>query len=213
MEFEGVQIERDLEIGRWVDLEELVSEIERDRIFMEETGGGVTFSGGEPLMQAAPLLRLLDICGSRGIHTTVDTSGHAFPKVMQEVCSKTDLLLFDLKSMDDAKHTQYTGISNRRILENLEIALGSQTKTIVRIPLVPSFNDKEEEMRAMLDFLAGFKTLEQVDILPYHRYANHKYNRIQADNRMESFKTPSKRQIEDTRRIFESAGYIVTTGG
>jgi pyruvate formate lyase activating enzyme len=213
IQFDGIQIERDLEIGKWVEVEEMVSEIIRDRVYMEETGGGVTFSGGEPLMQAASLSRMLEIFNSKGIHTAVDTSGYATAKVMQDICSKTDLVLFDLKSMDDAKHIKYTGVSNKRILSNLEISLQSKTKTIVRIPLVPGFNDREEEIRAMLDFLTGFEALEQVDILPYHRYANNKYKRIQVQNRMESFKVPSYSQVEDVRRTFESAGFNVMTGG
>jgi pyruvate formate lyase activating enzyme len=213
IQFDGIEIERDVEIGRWVELEELVSEITRDRVYMEETGGGVTFSGGEPLMQAASLSRMLEICAGKGIHTTVDTSGYASARVMREICSKTDLVLFDLKSMDDAKHIEFTGVSNKKILSNLQISLQSKTKTIVRIPLVPGFNDREDEIRAMLDFLKGFEALEQVDILPYHRYANNKYKRIQVQNRMESFETPSDRQVEDVRRTFESAGYKVMTGG
>jgi len=138
-ELDGVQIMRTVQIGRWVDIDELVPEILRDRVFMEESGGGVTFSGGEPLMQAGALYKLLDRFAGSGIHTTVDTSGYAAPKVMQNVCSKTDLILFDLKSMDDARHKKFTGVSNRQILKNLEIALKSSAQTVVRITLVPGF--------------------------------------------------------------------------
>ena len=210
---DGIRIERNVEVGRWVEPEELMSEIQRDRIYMEETGGGVTFSGGEPLMQAGPLLHMLDLCRRAGIHTCVDTSGYASPRIIKEVCDRTDLLLFDLKSMNEDKHREYTGVSNKRILQNLVTAMEGRARTITRIPLVPGFNDQDEEIHALRDFLKRFDKLEQVDILPYHRYANNKYKRFRTQNRMETFDAPSRSQIERTKDIFESAGFKVMTGG
>ena len=211
VDFDGIQIKRDVEIGRWIDIVELVNEIEKDRVFMEESGGGVTFSGGEPLLQPEVLLELLDICSKAGLHTAVDTSGYASGKVMQDVCKRTDLVLFDLKTLDDEKHKAFTGVSNKSILNNLDMALNSGTETIIRIPLVPGFNDDASEISAILDYLAPYEQLEQVDILPYHHYGNHKYKKI--NSRKESFEVPGPGHILETRKIFESAGYRVTTGG
>ena len=203
VDFDGVQIKRDVDVGRWVD--------SIDLIFMDESGGGVTFSGGEPLLQPEALMDLLDLCRERGMHTTVDTSGYGSKKVMLEVCKRSDLILFDLKSVNDARHTEYTGMSNNIILGNLDIVLHSGTETIIRIPLVPGFNDDASEIRDMLDYLARYERPAQVDILPYHSYANHKYKKFQT--RMEPFTVPSPELIREVQEAFESVGYRVTTGG
>jgi pyruvate formate lyase activating enzyme len=211
IEFEGVQITRDVEVGRWINPEDLVSEIERDRVFIDESGGGVTFSGGEPLLQADTLIELLELCRKKGIHTAVDTSGHATAKIIHEVCSRSDLILFDLKSLNDMRHKELTGISNKSILRNLDIVLRSGTETIVRIPFIPGFNDQATDISDMLDFLRPYKQLMQVDILPYHAYANHKYKKFQTP--FEFFPVPTNEQIRKSQKIIEDAGYKVTTGG
>ena len=213
VEFDGIQIEREVQVGRWMDTEDLVREIEKDKIFMDESGGGVTFSGGEPLLQAEALLNLLDICSGKGIHTAVDTSGYSSGKVVQEVSDKADLILYDLKSMNDDKHREFTGISNRKILENLELALRGKSRIIVRIPLIPGFNQQPGDLEALLDYLKGLEGIEEVDILPYHRYADHKYIRFKKNMRMDEITVPSANLVEDARQRFESAGFTVKTGG
>ncbi len=211
--FNGISLSEDIEIGRWVEIEDLVAEVERDRVFMEETGGGVTFSGGEPLHQDEALLTSLDLFRERGIHTCVDTSGLAPTVVMEEVCKRSDLILFDLKTMDENKHTEFTGSSNSRILQNLDIALSSDAETRIRIPLIPGFNDSALEIQAMKAFLSAYGNLKHVDILPYHSYANHKYRKFQPLDQDGAFHTPDPEKLREVRQNFESAGYDVTTGG
>ena len=211
IEFDGVQITRDVEVGRWLNLEDIISEIERDRVFIDESGGGVTFSGGEPLLQADALIELLKLCRKKGIHTAVDTSGHTTEKIILEICSRSDLILFDLKSLNETRHKELTGISNKSILSNLDIVLRSGTETIIRLPIIPGFNDQVTDISEILDFLRPYKQLRQVDILPYHSYAGHKYKKFQTP--FEFFPIPSTKQILESQKIFEEAGYKVTRGG
>lgn len=213
VELDGVRLEKETEVGRYVEVEGLMEELLRDRIFMEESGGGISFSGGEPLQQSDALFRLLELASEQNIHTTVDTSGYARGEVVEKLATLTDLILYDLKTMDEEKHLQYTGISNRRITENLGKALNGTAEVIVRIPLVGGFNDSDEDVDSLLDFLKGLNRLRAVDILPYHAYGSHKYNRLRKENRQNGFKTPSDRRLEEIRRRFEGAGFRAGIGG
>ena len=210
---DGVKLTREVQVGRWIDVDELMNELKRDRIFMDESGGGLSFSGGEPLLQSPALIRLLELSRELNIHTTVDTSGYAAAKNMDAVAGLTDLILFDLKSMNDVKHMKYTGVSNVQILQNLERVLDGSAGVVVRIPVVEGFNDSEEDTTAILTFLRSLERLEAVDILPYHPYGTHKYRRFNRENRLNGFKTPANERIEEIRRSFYEAGFKVTMGG
>ena len=143
---DGVSMEKELDVGRWVQVEDLMDELGRDRVYMEESGGGISFSGGEPLLQAEGLISLLELSKEQKIHTAVDTSGYAAASVMKSVSGLADLILYDLKTLDNEKHREYTGVSNRKILDNLDIALGGPAEIIIRIPLVTGFNDQPGEL-------------------------------------------------------------------
>lgn len=210
---DGMTLHREVEVGRWIAVEELMDELERDRVFMEESGGGISFSGGEPLQQPDALFSLLEMSRKRNIHTAVDTSGYASVDNIRRVCECSDLILFDLKTMDDEKHRKYTGVSNRRILGNLEKALEGSADVVVRLPLVSGFNDSSEEIGSMLAFLRRLDGLEAVDILPYHPFGTHKYRRFNRKNRQNGFKTPPKERIKQIKNTFSEAGFKVKTGG
>lgn len=166
--------------GRYLEMDALLKEVEKERIFMEESGGGVTFSGGEPLMQPAFLLEALEVLGDKGIHTVVDTSGFAKAELMEKVGRKASLMLFDLKMLDPRKHTHYCGQSNTDILRNLEALLEAGRKIWLRIPLIPGVNDSAEELHLLYEYLKKQNTasVEQIHLLPYHSTGASKYARF-----------------------------------
>lgn len=212
-EFDGVVLEKELIIGRWIGLEELMAEILKDRIYMEESGGGVTFSGGEPLLQHEVLFALLDKCREQDVHTALDTSGQVSAGIIRQATEMADLILYDLKSLDDSVHIKYTGASNKGILENLRIALGGKARVVVRVPLVSGFNDTAEDHQRLLDYLGGLKNLEQVDILPYHPFGTQKCERFHKKNRENGFGIPPAEQIASLREGLTHAGFQVKVGG
>ena len=200
-------------VGRRWTVPALVAEIEKDRLFYDESGGGVTFSGGEPLAQPQFLDALLEECRRRELHTTVDTSGYAPPEVVRAVLAKADLVLYDLKLMDEDRHRRYTGVGNRQILENLETLDGLAPEIVVRLPLVPGINDGEDEIRRMAEFLGGLKTVHRIDLLPFHPIADGKYRRLKMENRMAGVKSPTRQEAEKLGALFAAAGLAVGYGG
>jgi pyruvate formate lyase activating enzyme len=157
---------------------EVVTEIEKDHIFYDDSRGGVTCSGGEPLAQAAFLVELLQACRQREIHTTVDTSGYAEPDALLAVARWTNLFLYDIKVLDDARHRLYTGVSNASILENLKL-LGREHGNIwVRVPIVPGLNDAESDLAATVRFAASVPGVQQINLLTYHHTGAYKFARL-----------------------------------
>jgi pyruvate formate lyase activating enzyme len=156
-------------VGASWTAEALVSELAKDALFFEQSGGGITCSGGEPLLQPGFCAEVLRGCRERGIHTAVDTCGYADESSLLDVAKETDLFLYDLKLMDDARHRQATGVSNAPVLTNLE-RLDLWGKRIwIRIPLIPGVNDDERNLTATAGFVRGLRRIEAVQVLPYHR--------------------------------------------
>ena len=199
--------------GKKTGLRELLDELMKERVFMDESGGGVTFSGGEPLLQYNFLIKALKMLKREEIHTAIDTTGFASAKVISDVAELADLFLYDLKIMRDDLHLKYTGVSNKIILENLRYLHSIGKNTIVRFPLIPGINDNGnlEEMREFLSVnCPGFK---DIHILPYHNIAAHKYRQFGIENRMKGYAEPTAEQNEKVRSIFEEAGFKVSIGG
>jgi pyruvate formate lyase activating enzyme len=165
-------------IGRSYTVADLMKEISRDIPFFEESGGGVTFSGGEPLQQYEFLQEILKACKERGLHTAVDTSGYASPEVLQRIADLTDLFLYDLKLMDEIRHRELTGISNKVILENLKALAFRGKQALIRMPLVPGINDSLDNIRVMARFLAALPNMKEIELLPYHATGAGKYKRL-----------------------------------
>lgn len=163
--------------GRRLSVGELVAEIERDLVFFEESGGGVTLSGGEPLAQPRFVSALLTACRDRGIPTVLETCGYAPSGVFLTVALLADLVLFDLKLMDPVKHKQYTGVSNRRIFGNLEQLVARGRPVTVRIPVMPGINDADHDIRQFAGYLSKLPA-RQVELLPYHHIGAGKYKRL-----------------------------------
>ena len=165
-------------VGRRISCEELIAEIERDVPFFDESGGGVTFSGGEPLAQPEFLSEMLALCAEREIHRTVDTCGFADPKILAKIAGKTDLFLFDIKIIDPELHRKVTGQGNGRILENLRWLTDGGYRVEVRIPVIPAMTDGRDNIEAAAAFLSSLATPPAVRLLPFHRTALEKYKRF-----------------------------------
>ncbi len=193
-------------IGPKISVKELVEEIEKDTIFFDESNGGVTFSGGEPLSQAIFLKNVLLECKKRDIHTTLDTSGHVNPEVLKNMVEYVDLFLYDLKVIDDEKHKRYTGVSNQLILANLKLLSDLGCKIIIRIPIIPGINDGDEDIKQFIQVLKDLK-IQRIDLLPYHQIAEHKYHRLGLAYKMENISEPSEDSLTRIRDTLKSVKY------
>jgi len=200
-------------VGREVTVQEALDEIEKDKIFFDESGGGITFSGGEPLVHVDFLEALLKRTKKKNIHVTLDTSGYVSFEDLDRVSDKVDLFLYDLKIMDDEKHEKYTGVSNKVILENLR-KLAEQGKSIaVRIPLISGINDDNQNIHMFVDFLQSLKNINQINLLSYHRGGSKKYERLRKEKLPKTFHSPSDERIEEIKKILTDSGFSVKTGG
>lgn len=200
------------QVGRKMTEAEVLKEIEKDRVFYEESGGGVTFSGGECLMQPEFLTALLTGCKARGLHTAVDTSGYASWQTIAELKDMIDLFLYDLKLMDEEQHRKYTGVSNKLILANLQ-KLAKLGKSIwIRVPVIPGINDNDDNLQAMGAFLFSLQ-IRDVFLLPYHGIAANKYIRLGRDYQLSALEPPSPKQMEAMQLGLRTFGLNVQIGG
>ena len=196
---------------RWTP-DQLLAEIEKDVLFYDESGGGVTFSGGEPTMQSEFLIAMLTQCRARRIHTVVDTCGLAPEATFRAIAGLADLFLFDLKAMDDRLHREVTGASNARILANLSM-LGELGRNVrVRFPLIPGINDDEGHVLALGRFvrLVG---VTHVDVLPYHRAGIAKYVRFGVEYRLPDAVPPPPERVDEVVAALRACGLQVQIGG
>ncbi len=191
----------------------LMDIIKKDMIFFEESGGGVTLSGGEPLMQHEFANEILRQCQELFIHTCVDTSGMVSPEILKRVSENTDLFLYDIKQVDDQKHRKLTGVSNYIILENLKALDISGNDIRIRYPLIPGLNSDESDLLRLLDFLSGLKRKYPVDLLPYHKIGSNKYNKLGMEYYLDNIKEPDEQLIDRVSALLSQAGFEVSIGG
>jgi pyruvate formate lyase activating enzyme len=201
------------QVGREMTVADVMAEIERDVSFYDESGGGVTFSGGEPLLQRDFLLSLLKSCREKEIHTAVDTSGFVTWDTLDRVRPYVNLFLYDLKLMDDALHQKYTGVSNRLILENLQALSARGHAIILRMAIIPGVNDHPDQIRRAGEFAAGLPALAGVSILPYHNTAQDKYERLHKPYQITDIRPPSAEQMAHIASMLNEYGLQVKTGG
>jgi len=161
--------------GKWITVDEVMDVIEKDRVFFRHSGGGITLGGGEPTYQPEFAEALLTECRRNNIHTAIETCGYADWKIFSLLLEKTDLVLFDIKHIDDSKQRHYTGASNRIILDNLDKLLMTNKKIVVRITLIPHFNDSKEEKEKIVDFIKSKRRNVEIEYLFYHKYGLYKY--------------------------------------
>lgn len=185
--------------GKEYSADEVFNEIIKDKVFYENSGGGVTFSGGECMLQIDFLLEILKKCKENGIHTAIDTAGHIPWESFERVMPYTDLFLYDIKAMDCDIHKKYTGVENTLIIENLSRLLKSGAYVWVRIPVIPSVNSNEKEMKAIRCFFERNGYPSKIELLPYHSMGEHKYDAL--GRKAEKFEVPSKEDIEKFEKI------------
>lgn len=200
--------------GKTMSVSAIMDIIEKDRIFFDQSGGGVTFSGGEPLVHSKMLLELLVECGKRSIHRAVDTAGNVSTETLLEVAENTDLFLYDLKMMDSGLHREWIQAGNERILQNLKVLAATGAHIIIRIPLIGGVNDTDENIDQTARFiseLAGDK--KEVHLLPYHNIAQNKYNKLGKSDDFEILKEPAKDTLAKAIVTFETYGIKAGIGG
>jgi pyruvate formate lyase activating enzyme len=197
--------------GKKLSSKEVIEEVKRDKPFYKNSGGGVTFSGGEPIMQADPLSEILIGCREEGIHTCVETSGFAPFSSFEKIMEYTDLFLYDLKLMDSEKHKMFTGVGNEVILRNAVLLIKNGISVEFRMPLIPGYNDGEENIRKVCDFLLR-NGKRKIEILPYHRYGISKYEQLGRKYELPDLLPPSEALLEKIEGIFSRNGIKVEMG-
>ena len=177
-----------------------MKEILKDRSFYENSGGGVTFSGGECMLQIDFLFEMLRECKKNGLHTAIDTAGNLPYEFFERVFPYTDVFLYDVKCYDKDMHEKYTGSSNKKILENLERLLKSQIPVWIRIPVISGINDSAEEMKKIKTFLKSCGTPEKIELLPYHPLGENKYASL--GKKAVKFSAPCEEKMKELKEIF-----------
>jgi pyruvate formate lyase activating enzyme len=200
-------------IGKEVFTDEVIIEIEKDFPFYEESNGGATFSGGEPMLQTDFLLSLLTECKRKDISTAIDTTGYAPFQQFEKIYDVTDIFLYDLKLMDEQMHIQYTGVSNKMIHENLERLTSNGKKVILRIPIIPGITDTNDNIDQTVNYISSLKNINEVDLLPFHKTANSKYEKMKKENRLPNIEPPAKETMEKLKEKFLSLGCTIKIGG
>lgn len=191
--------------GELKSVEEVLTVCLQDRDFYEESGGGVTLSGGEALMHPKFSIELLKALKAQGIHTAIETTGFASPKIFDEVTDYLDLLLFDIKHWDELKHKEGTGVSNRLILDNMKRAIESGKKVLPRLPVIPGFNHSPEDARGFVQALKAVGANE-VQLLPFHQFGEKKYEGLGQEYAYTDISALHEEDLIDFKQIFLDHG-------
>jgi len=202
-------------VGSYYSVEDVLAIVEKEKVFINQSNGGVTFSGGEPLFQPEFLLAALKGCKAKGYHTAVDTSGFSSSSDLRSIIPYTDLFLFDIKHLNDLKHVEFTGVSNKLILENYRLLMNSGNEIMIRIPIIPGFNDDRDSLEKMKQFILETKTksLSRISLLFYHKTGSSKYIKFNIPDRMENKVTHSMQMIKEIKYFFSDIGVRVKVGG
>ncbi len=201
-------------VGKTATVDDVMREILKDRLFFEESGGGVTFSGGEPLAQPAFLNALLEQCAGAGLHTALDTSGYAPPEVFLQACSRADVLLFDIKSANREKHIRHAGVDNVPLIDNLLALTGDGPCIYIRVPVIPGFNNTLGDMLAIAEIAGRIRArVEGVDLLPFHRLGRQKYEALSMVLPPAYGPDITDGEMDELMHVFSAAGFRVKKGG
>lgn len=198
--------------GKIVSSSWVMEEVVKDRIFYDQSGGGVTFSGGEPLMQPNFLYELCTKCKEEGIHVAVDTSGCASWEVLERIALVTDMFLYDVKMIDEAQHVKYTGASNKLVLENLIRLSEAHADIVARIPIIPGVNDDDKSVDDLGKYLST-TTVKRADLLPYHSIGADKYDRLGRIYELSTTPEPTEERMLNIKERLEGFGLKVRIGG
>jgi pyruvate formate lyase activating enzyme len=190
--------------GKQMSTDEVFDAVKRDKIFYDASGGGVTVSGGEPLLQPQFVGELFEKCRQAGIHTCMETSGCAAESALRQVLPYTDYVLYDLKHINSEKHRQYTGKPNNLILANAKIVAASGVETLFRMPLIPGTNDDAQNIRETAEFLHGLgKSVLRIELMPYHRLGKGKYESLGKEYHLHDIRAPEPDEIDSAKKEFE----------
>ncbi len=192
--------------GKWMEVEAVFKEVAKDTPFYIQSGGGITLSGGEPLLQSGFAFELLKACKEAGIHTAIETTGDVPRENLESVLSVTDLFLYDMKAADSQTHKVWTGRENDRILKNLEWLSEKKANIFVRTPMIPGVNDTKQQILDMIDILQRFG-IRNYDILPFHQYGSGKYQSCGLDYTMQDVKPHSEEYVDEIRNMIQSYGF------
>ncbi len=200
-------------VGKEMSAADVMHEVEKDTVFFDQSKGGVTFSGGEPLLQHEFLLALLESSKQKSLHTVLDTTGFTSPSILEKIIPFVDLFLYDLKTIDEVKHKEYTGVSNQLILSNLETLVSWGKEVIVRVPVVPGINDSVQEVQRIGEFVAGLGGIREVQLLPYHQTGVEKYGRLGLDYTMSHAVPPTPERMNEIASELSDQIELVSVGG
>jgi len=209
----GTSSGREERIGREMAVSLVAAEADKDRLFYEESGGGVTLSGGEPLMQPGFTLALARAFSELDLHVALDTSGHGSPQVLEELLELADLVLYDLKLVDPEAHQHFTGVGNELILENLHRLDAARVPYRIRFPVIPGITESETALEQLAELLAQLHRRPAVDLLPYHPSAEAKYERLGQAYRLRGLKPPSPERMTTIASLFRRYGLEAHIGG
>ena len=203
------------DVGKYYSVEEILEILDKERVFIDKSNGGVTFSGGEPMLQTEFLTEVLKACKAKGYHTAIDTSGYSSAENFKSVIPYTDLFLFDLKHLNNSKHIELTSVSNTGILENYRHLLASGKDIMVRVPVIPGYNDDPENLEELRNYLEEKKTisLKKVSLLPYHKIGSSKYKRFNIPYKMENVEQPTSERMMHLKEFFSKTGIKIKIGG
>jgi pyruvate formate lyase activating enzyme len=195
--------------GRDVTAEEVVAEVLKDKAFYDNSGGGATLSGGEPLLQAEFAAEVLARCHASGVHTALDTAASVPWAAFERALPHTDLILLDLKLMDSARHREATGVGNELVLDNACRLAAAERPLIIRVPIIPGHTDDAANVAAIADFVRGFPRLEYLELLPYHRFAEGKYRRLGREYGLEGTDAPLADHLDALAALVAARGVRV----
>ena len=198
--------------GKEMTTEEVFKEVMKDRVFYRQTGGGVTVSGGEPLMQIDFTAELLEMIKKEAVGTCIETAGNVSWSCFERVLPFTDLFLFDVKFLDSKLHREWTGCDNGQILENLRKLAETGKEIIIRIPLIPDVNDGQE-FRDIIDSIAEIKNIREVHILPFHQLGSSKYEQMGMEYSMKDHRESNDEMVGECERYAINKGFRVSVGG
>ncbi|MDD7545783.1 pyruvate formate lyase 1-activating protein [Actinobacillus porcinus] len=201
----------DLEGGKEISVEELMKEVVTYRHFMNATGGGVTASGGEAVLQAEFVRDWFRACKAEGIHTCLDTNGFVrhYDHIIDELLDVTDLVMLDLKQMNDRVHQSLIGVPNKRVIEFAKYLEKRNQRTWIRHVVVPGYTDNDEDLHLLGQFTQNMKNIEKIELLPYHRLGAHKWAVLGDEYKLEDVKPPTKESMEHIKALLESYGHEV----
>lgn len=200
-------------IGKDVTVEEVFSEIKKDLPYYRRSGGGLTLSGGEALLQPDFAIALLKTCQEYGINTAIESAAYQEFSIIEKYIEHLDVFLMDIKHMDSKKHEAFTGVPNELILENAKKIAATGVHLIIRVPVVPGVNDTKEEIRAIAQYAKSLNGVEEIHLLPYHRLGQDKYDGLNRYYELEKLKPPGNIEMEELLKVVESEGLKGQIGG